>query len=222
MNGIAHHIEQINQTLSPGVRLVAVSKYHPVETLMKAYDAGQRIFGESRVQEMVAKYEVLPKDIEWHFIGHLQTNKVKYIAPFVSLIHSVDSEKLFAVIESEAAKCNRVVDCLLEVHVAQEDSKYGFSPDACREWLKANSLVRYPHVRVRGLMAMASYTDDLQQVEQEFAQMKQLFDEVKFSGSVDVHTFDQLSMGMSHDYRLAMQYGSTLVRIGTSIFGERI
>ncbi len=221
MSAVAHHIEQITQTLSPGVRLVAVSKFHPAEALMEAYEAGQRIFGESRVQELTAKQEVLPKDIEWHFIGHLQTNKVKYIVPFVSLIHSVDSEKLLAVIECEAAKCNRVVDCLLEVHVAQEESKYGFSPDACREWLGANPLARYPHVRVRGLMGMATWSDDLQLVEQEFKQLKQLFDEVKTSGNVDAETFDQLSMGMSHDYHLAMKHGSTLVRIGTSIFGDR-
>ncbi len=221
MSRVAHHIEQITATLSPGVRLVAVSKFHPADALMEAYGAGQRIFGESRVQELVTKQEALPKDIEWHFIGHLQTNKVKYIVPFVSLIHSVDSEKLLAVIESEATKCNRVVDCLLEVHVAQEESKYGFSPKACREWLSSNPLAHYPHVRVRGLMGMATWSDDLQLVEQEFIRLKQLFDEVKASGCVDADAFDQLSMGMSHDYHLAMQHGSTLVRIGTSIFGER-
>ncbi len=222
MSEIARHIEQINRLLSPEVQLVAVSKFHPVEALMEAYEAGQRIFGESRVQELVAKQEALPKDIEWHFIGHLQTNKVKYIVPFVSLIHSIDSEKLLSVVEAEAIKCNRVVDCLLEVHVAQEESKYGFTPDALRKWMKSNPLARYPHVRVRGLMGMATQSDDLQLVEREFEQLKRLFDEVKASGCVDVNTFDQLSMGMSHDYHLAMKQGSTLVRIGSSIFGERV
>ncbi len=221
MSEIAHHIEQINRTLSPGVRLVAVSKFHPVEALIEAYEAGQRIFGESRVQELVAKQEHLPRDVEWHFIGHLQTNKVKYIAPFISLIHSIDSEKLLSVVETEATKCGRVIDCLLEVHVAQEDSKYGFTPEACWEWLNTHPLIRYPHVRVRGLMGMATQSDDLQLVEREFEQLKRLFDQLKASGCVDADAFDQLSMGMSHDYHLAMRQGSTLVRIGSSIFGER-
>ncbi len=221
MSEIAYHIEQINRTLSPGVRLVAVSKFHPVEALIEAYEAGQRIFGESRVQELVAKQEHLPRDVEWHFIGHLQTNKVKYIAPFISLIHSIDSEKLLSVVETEATKCGRVIDCLLEVHVAQEDSKYGFTPEACWEWLNTHPLIRYPHVRVRGLMGMATQSDDLQLVEREFEQLKRLFDQLKTSGCVDADAFDQLSMGMSHDYHLAMKQGSTLVRIGSSIFGER-
>lgn len=221
MNEIALHIENIRHELPDGTRLVAVSKFHPAEALMEAYGAGQRIFGESRVQELVAKYEALPKDIAWHFIGHLQTNKVKYIVPFITLIHSVDSEKLLAVIDSEAAKCGRVVDCLLEIHVAREESKYGFTPDSCREWLRGNPLGRYPHVRVCGLMGMASLTDDEAQVDREFGQLKSLFDELKTSGAVDAGAFTELSMGMSHDYRLALRHGSTLVRIGTSIFGER-
>lgn len=221
MSEIALHIETIRHELPDGTRLVAVSKFHPAEALMEAYGAGQRIFGESRVQELVAKHEALPKDIAWHFIGHLQTNKVKYIAPFIALIHSVDSEKLLAVIDSEAAKCGRVVDCLLEIHVAQEESKYGFTPDSCREWLRGNPLGRYPHVRVCGLMGMASLTDDETQVDCEFGQLKSLFDELKISGAVDADAFTELSMGMSHDYRLALRHGSTLVRIGTSIFGER-
>lgn len=221
MNEIALHIENIRHELPDGTRLVAVSKFHPAEALMEAYGAGQRIFGESRVQELVAKHEALPKDIAWHFIGHLQTNKVKYIVPFITLIHSVDSEKLLAVIDSEAAKCGRVVDCLLEIHVAREESKYGFTPDSCREWLCGNPLGRYPHVRVCGLMGMASLTDDEAQVDREFGQLKSLFDELKTSGAVDAGVFTELSMGMSHDYRLALRHGSTLVRIGTSIFGER-
>ena len=221
MNDIALHITQIGQELPAGTRLVAVSKFHPAEAIMEAYEVGQRIFGESRVQELVAKYETLPKDIAWHFIGHLQTNKVKYIAPFISLIHSVDSEKLLSVIDGEAAKCGRTVDCLLEIHVAQEESKYGFTPDSFREWLAGNPLGKYPHVRVRGLMGMASLTDDDRRIDREFGELKRLFDEVKASGKVDASVFDELSMGMSHDYRLALQHGSTLVRIGTSIFGDR-
>lgn len=148
MSDIARHIERIRQELPAGTRLVAVSKFHTAETIMEAYEAGQRIFGESRVQELVEKYEALPKDIEWHFIGHLQTNKVKYIVPFVLFIHSVDSEKLLSVIESEAAKCDRVVDCLLEIHVAQEDSKYGFTPILAGNCYKAVSSEKYPHVRI--------------------------------------------------------------------------
>lgn len=221
MNEIAQHIATIRQELPAGTRLVAVSKFHPAEALMEAYESGQRIFGESRVQELVGKYEALPKDIEWHFIGHLQTNKVKYIVPFITLIHSVDSEKLLAVIDSEAAKCGRVVDCLLEIHVAREESKYGFTPESCREWLQGNPLARYPHVRVCGLMGMASLTDDEQCIDREFGELKSLFDELKASGKVDAGAFKELSMGMSHDYRLALRHGSTLVRIGTSIFGER-
>lgn len=222
MNEIAQHIANIRQELPAGTRLVAVSKFHPAEALMEAYESGQRIFGESRVQELVGKYEALPKDIEWHFIGHLQTNKVKYIVPFISLIHSVDSEKLLGVIDSEAAKCGRVVDCLLEIHVAREESKYGFTPESCCEWLSGKPLERYPHVRVCGLMGMATLTDDETEVDREFGELKSLFDELRTSGTVDAAAFTELSMGMSHDYRLALRHGSTLVRIGTSIFGERV
>ena len=222
MNEIAQHIANIRQELPAGTRLVAVSKFHPAEALMEAYESGQRIFGESRVQELVGKYEALPKDIEWHFIGHLQTNKVKYIVPFISLIHSVDSEKLLGVIDSEATKCGRVVDCLLEIHVAREESKYGFTPESCREWLSGKPLERYPHVRVCGLMGMATLTDDEAEVDREFGELKSLFDELRASGAVDAAAFTELSMGMSHDYRLALRHGSTLVRIGTSIFGERV
>ena len=221
MNEIARHIDRFNRELPAGTRLVAVSNFLPAEALMEAYVAGQRIFGESRVQELVAKYEVLPKDIAWHFIGHLQTNKVKYIAPFVSLIHSVDSEKLLSVIDKEAAKCGRTVDCLLEIHVAQEESKYGFTPESCRAWLSGNPLAKYRNVRVCGLMGMATLTDDEARIDREFGELKQLFDDVKESGAVDGSVFAELSMGMSHDYRLALRHGSTLVRIGTSIFGER-
>ena len=222
MSQIQDEIKRITASLPCGVRLVAVSKYHPESHIEEAYAAGQRVFGESHVQELRRKYDNLPKDIEWHFIGHLQTNKVKYIVPFITLIHSVDSEKLLSVIESEAAKCGRVVDCLLEIHVAQEDSKYGFTPDSCRELLQGGSSEKYPHVRICGLMGMATQTDDEDCIEREFSALKKLFDEVKGSSSVDSSAFCELSMGMSHDYPLALRHGSTLVRIGTSIFGERV
>lgn len=220
MSTIAQRLDNILATLPAGVRLVAVSKFHPAETIREAYDAGQRCFGESRAQELQAKYQQLPQDIEWHFIGHLQTNKVKYIVPFVSLIHSVDSVRLLDEIERQAERVGRVVDCLLEVHVAQEDTKYGFSLDDCREFCTAENVAAYPHIRFRGIMGMASNTDDDGQVKREFAQLKQLFDEVR--GNMPDASFDTLSMGMSHDYLMAVEQGSTMVRIGTTIFGERV
>ena len=220
MSTIAQRLDNILATLPVGVRLVAVSKFHPAETIREAYDAGQRCFGESRAQELQAKYQQLPQDIEWHFIGHLQTNKVKYIVPFVSLIHSVDSVRLLDEIERQAERVGRVVDCLLEVHVAQEDTKYGFSLDDCREFCTAENVAAYPHIRFRGIMGMASNTDDDGQVKREFAQLKQLFDEVR--GNMSDASFDTLSMGMSHDYLMAVEQGSTMVRIGTTIFGERV
>lgn len=220
MSTIAQRLDNILATLPAGVRLVAVSKFHPAETIREAYDAGQRCFGESRAQELLAKYQQLPQDIEWHFIGHLQTNKVKYIVPFVSLIHSVDSVRLLDEIERQAERVGRVVDCLLEVHVAQEDTKYGFSLDDCREFCTAENVAAYPHIRFRGIMGMASNTDDDGQVKREFAQLKQLFDEVR--GNMSDASFDTLSMGMSHDYLMAVEQGSTMVRIGTTIFGERV
>lgn len=220
MSTIAQRLDNILATLPAGVQLVAVSKFHPAETIREAYDAGQRCFGESRAQELQAKYQQLPQDIEWHFIGHLQTNKVKYIVPFVSLIHSVDSVRLLDEIERQAERVGRVVDCLLEVHVAQEDTKYGFSLDDCREFCTAENVATYPHIRFRGIMGMASNTDDDGQVKREFAQLKQLFDEVR--GNMSDASFDTLSMGMSHDYLMAVEQGSTMVRIGTTIFGERV
>lgn len=220
MSTIAQRLDNILATLPAGVWLVAVSKFHPAETIREAYDAGQRCFGESRAQELQAKYQQLPQDIEWHFIGHLQTNKVKYIVPFVSLIHSVDSVRLLDEIERQAERVGRVVDCLLEVHVAQEDTKYGFSLDDCREFCTAENVAAYPHIRFRGIMGMASNTDDDGQVKREFAQLKQLFDEVR--GNMPDASFDTLSMGMSHDYLMAVEQGSTMVRIGTTIFGERV
>ena len=219
---ISDNLMKVRATLLPGVKLVAVSKYHPVEALQEAYDAGQRIFGESHVQEMVTKNEVLPKDIQWHFIGHLQTNKVKYIAPFVSLIHSVDSLKLLREIEKQGSKVGRTIDVLLQLHVAQEETKFGFAPEEVTSLLEEGEYLSMPHVRIVGLMAMASNTDNEAQVESEFASVKRLFDCLKPRFFADKAEFAELSMGMSHDYPIAQRHGATLVRVGSMIFGERV
>ena len=216
---IAQHIQELQASLPQGVTLVAVSKFHPVEALQEAYQAGQRVFGESRAQELVAKQLVLPKDIEWHFIGSLQSNKVKDIAPFISLIHSVDSLKLLNEIEKQAAKHERIIRVLLEIHVAAEETKHGFTPDECRELV--NHLPELPHVQICGIMGMATLTDDEARIDREFGELKQLFDEVKESGAVDGSVFAELSMGMSHDYKVAIEEGSNMIRVGTYIFGER-
>lgn len=215
---IAKRLNDIRQSLPAGVSLVAVSKFHPSERIMEAYEAGHRIFGESRPQEMAAKAEQLPKDIEWSMIGHLQTNKVKLIAPFVSLIASVDSERLVAEIERQAARCNRVIDILLEVHVAEEDSKSGWDIEELRSYIASGALDVMPHVRVRGVMTIATNTDDESVVRSDFQRIKDIFEELKphFGDS-----FDTLSIGMSDDYPIALEYGSTMVRIGTAIFGAR-
>ena len=213
--------EQLNNILSKlpeGVTLVAVSKFHPVERLQEAYDAGQRVFGESRPQEMASKYQQLPKDIEWYMIGHLQTNKVKMIAPFVSLIASVDSERLIEEIEKQAAKYGRTIDILLEVHVAQEESKSGWSEEELYNYLTTGALERMEHVRVRGVMTIASNTDDESVVRRDFQRIKDIYDSLKPRFG---EAFDTLSIGMSDDYPLALEYGSTMVRIGTAIFGMR-
>lgn len=208
-------------SLPKGIELVAVSKFHPVEALREAYDAGQRIFGESHVQEMQEKRGQMPSDVEWHFIGHLQTNKVKYIAPYVSLIHAVDSVRLLDEIEKQAARCGRTVPCLLELHVADEATKYGFTVDEARTLLTDDTLARLPHVKVRGLMCMATQTDDEAQIRREFASAYALYCEVKAARFFNDADFNLRSWGMSHDYRLAVEEGSNMVRIGTSIFGER-
>ena len=215
---IKERLERILATLPEGVQLVAVSKFHPAERLQEAYDAGQRIFGESRPQEMATKAEVLPKDIVWTMIGHLQTNKVKMIAPFVSMIASVDSERLIEEIEKQAAKLDRVIDILLEVHVAQEETKSGWSEQELCDYLATDKLKGMSHVRVRGVMTIASNTDDESIVRADFQRIKDIFDSLKprFGES-----FDTLSIGMSDDYPLALEYGSTMVRIGTAIFGQR-
>lgn len=218
---IAEALKEIRSELPEGVRLVAVSKFHRNEAIMEAYEAGQRIFGESKAQEMTAKHESLPKDIEWHFIGHLQTNKVKYIVPYVALIHGVDSYKLLADIDKQAGKAGRTVDCLLQLHIAQEETKFGFSFDECREMLDAGEWRQLRHARICGLMGMASNTDRLEQVRGEFAALGRFFQEAKGIWFAEAPHFKELSMGMSHDYPEAIAAGSTLIRVGTRIFGER-
>ena len=205
-------------TIPSGVSLVAVSKFHPAERLMEAYEAGQRIFGESRPQEMAAKAAELPKDIVWTMIGHLQTNKVKMIAPFVSLIASVDSDRLAMEIEKQAAKLERTIDILLEVHVADEETKSGWDLGELREFIASGALSAMPHVRVRGIMTIATNTDDESIIRRDFQNIKNIFDELK---PLFGEQFDTLSIGMSDDYPIALEYGSTMVRIGTAIFGAR-
>lgn len=203
------------------MKLVCVSKFHSADDLMEAYDAGERIFGENRVQELTTKQQQLPSDIQWHFIGHLQTNKIKYIIPFVSLIHGVDSLKLLKEINRQAEKTDKIVSCLLQVHIAQEESKFGFSPSELIELLAENKPNDFAHVRIVGLMGMASFTDDEEQIRNEFQQLKRTFEQIKTQYFVQNASFCELSMGMSQDYHIAIAEGSTMVRIGTSIFGER-
>ena len=219
---IAKNLQQMRAELPQGVRLVAVSKFHPAEAILEAYRAGQRLFGESKAQELQAKHEALPRDIEWHFIGHLQTNKVKYIVPYVALIHSIDSPHLLAEVDRQAAKAGRAtVDCLLQVHIAAEETKFGFTPDECRQYLASGEWKPLEHVRLCGLMGMATNTDDMRQVRQEFQALATLFGEVRSEWFAQSPWFKELSMGMSHDYHEAIAAGSTLVRIGSHIFGER-
>ena len=221
MSTIAQNLQRVKADLPDGVTLVAISKFHPIEALREAYDAGQRIFGESHVQELQRKVAEMPSDVEWHFIGHLQTNKVKYIAPYVAMIHAVDTEHLLREIDKQAARCGRVIDVLLELHIAEEETKYGFSPEACREFIAGGAWRELSHVRIRGLMMMASFTDDTEQIRQEMLLARHLFDELKRDYFADEPYFDERSWGMSHDYSIAVETGATLVRIGTTIFGER-
>ena len=215
---IGAKIRELHTSLPQGVKLVAVSKFHPVEALMEAYEAGQRIFGESRVQELLVKHEALPKDIEWQMIGHLQTNKVRQIVPFISLVQSVDSVRLTECINREAERIGRVVDILLEIHIAQEDSKTGWQYDELVEYLRSESFSQLKNIRVRGVMGMATNTDDEQIIRADFEQLAKHYNDLKLLFGED---FDTLSMGMSDDYELAIACGSTMVRIGSSIFGER-
>ena len=216
---ISNNLTQIKSQLPAHVTLVAVSKTKPVADLMEAYNAGQRIFGENKIQEMTDKREVMPKDIEWHMIGHVQTNKVKYMAPYVSLIHGVDSLKLLQEINKQAAKNNRVIDCLLQVYIAEEESKFGLDEQELNEILNEiqQNKENYKNIRIVGLMGMATFTENQNQIEKEFKHLKMIFDNLKTHNS----ELKTLSMGMSGDYQLAISCGSTMVRIGSSIFGGR-
>ena len=214
---IKNKLQNIKLNLPKNITLVAVSKTKPVEQLKEAYDQGQRIFGENKVQEMVDKFEKMPKDIKWHMIGHLQTNKVKYIASFVSLIHGVDSLKLLREINKQATKHNRVIDCLIQIKIATEDTKFGMSLNDLQLLLKSDEFKTLDNIRIKGLMGMASFTTDNHQIESEFKYLKSIFDQIKKKYS----DIEILSMGMSNDYKLATKYGSNMVRIGSHIFGSR-
>ena len=218
---IADNLQQVLNELPEGVRLVAVSKFHPNEAIEEAYRSGQRVFGESKVQEMTAKYESLPKDIEWHFIGHLQTNKIKYIVPYVALIHGIDSYKLLVEVNKQAEKAGKVVNCLLQLHIAEEETKFGFSFDECRDMLAEGEWKTLSNIQLCGLMGMATNTDDNEQIKKEFCSLSSFFKEVKDSWFADTEVFRELSMGMSHDYHQAIAAGSTLIRVGSKIFGDR-
>lgn len=219
---VKEKLHEVLAGLPAGVRLVAISKYHPADFIMAAYEEGQRVFGESHEQELREKHEQLPKDIEWHFIGHLQTNKVKYIVPYISMIEAVDSLKLLREIQKQAAKTGRVVKVLLELHIAEEATKYGLSLNDCRQLLDAGEWRDMPNVKICGLMMMASNTDDKQQIGSEFQQAADFFDEVKSGYFADDPAFSIRSWGMSDDYPIAVRHGSNMVRVGTMIFGPRV
>jgi pyridoxal phosphate enzyme (YggS family) len=221
MSEISENIELLRKELPEGVKLVAVSKTKPLEDIMEAYNAGQRIFGENRVQELLGKYENLPPDVQWHMIGHLQRNKVKYIAGFIHLIESVDSEKLLRAINKEAIKAGRVIDCLLQFHIAKEESKFGFSRDEAVEMFESGVRDELNNVNIRGVMGMATFTDDIERVRSEFISLRYVFDELKNRFFKNKDDFSEISMGMSGDYKIALEEGSTMIRLGTSVFGAR-
>lgn len=216
---VAENLKEVKESLVEGVQLVAVSKTKPKEDIEEAYAAGHRIFGENRIQEMQEKAEALPKDIEWHMIGHVQDNKIKYMAPFVSLVHGMDKPKRLKALNKEAAKVGREIDCLVQIHIAEEDSKFGFDTTEAMTLFEEDLESKYPNIRVRGLMGMATFTENMDQVRREFKGLKRLFDQVQAKFNKDY--FQILSMGMSGDYKIAMEEGSNLVRIGSSIFGAR-
>lgn len=219
---VAGNLREVRGHLPEGVKLIAISKFHPKEYIEAAYEEGQRVFGESREQELKGKAEALPKDIKWHFIGHLQTNKVKYIAPYIAMIEAVDSLKLLQEIEKQAAKHNRVIQVLLELHIAKEESKYGLTLEACRKLLEEGEWRKLKHVQICGLMMMASNVDDEEQIAREFDTATDFFREIKEQYFLDDPEFKERSWGMSHDYRIAINHGSTMVRVGTTIFGPRL
>ena len=218
---IQDNLTGLKRALPAGCTLIAVSKTQPVEKILEAYACGHRAFGENRAQEMASKHEALPGDIAWHMIGHLQTNKVKYIASFVSLIHSIDSFKLLEEVDRQGAKSNREIPCLLQVHIAREETKFGFSPEEVMALVADGSWARWKNIRVRGLMGMATFTDNMEQVRSEFRIVKVLFENLKKQALPPSVTMEELSMGMSNDYRIALEEGSTMVRVGTAIFGAR-
>lgn len=215
MNSIKQNLAQIKSTIPEHVTLVAVSKTKPVSDLMQAYEAGQRIFGENKIQEMADKYEEMPKDIQWHMIGHVQTNKVKFMAPFVSLIHGVDSLKLLQEINKQALKNSRIINCLLQIHIAEEETKFGLDESELNALISSPEFKELKNIRTLGLMGMATFTEDQNQIKKEFQHLKSIFD------SIQNENFSIISMGMSGDYQLAIECGSTMVRIGSSIFGGR-
>jgi pyridoxal phosphate enzyme (YggS family) len=221
MPDIASNISNIKSQLPSSVKLIAVSKTKPVNDIIEAYNAGQRYFGENRVQELLNKKDLLPKDIEWHLIGHLQSNKVKYIVPFISMIQSIDSYKLLAIVNAEAMKINRIVDCLLQIHIAAEETKFGFSMQELHENLQSNNVLNLKNVRICGVMGMATFTSDTNQVKQEFGYLRDCFQSLKENFFRLNACFLEISMGMSGDFELALKEGSTMVRIGSLIFGER-
>lgn len=221
MSSVGAEIRYLNASLPEGVRLVAVSKFHPVEAIREAYDAGQRLFGESRVQELLEKIPRLPSDIRWHFIGHLQTNKVRQLVGRTALIESVDSERLLDLIDRESAKAGLVTDVLLQVHVAREETKFGFLPDELSELCRSGRLETFKSVRIRGVMGMASNTDDEDRIREDFARIAGIFKEIKENFGHSLENFDIISMGMSGDWQIAIEEGSNMIRIGSMIFGER-
>ena len=216
---IQSNLNSIKAILPENVTLVAVSKTKPVSDLMQAYEAGQRIFGENKIQEMAEKWEEMPKDIEWHMIGHVQTNKVKFMAPFVSLIHGVDSLKLLQEINKQALKNNRIIDCLLQIYIAEEESKFGLNENELNELLSSSELKEFKNIRILGLMGMATLTENQNQIKKEFTHLKSIFDSIKEKNELEF--LSTISMGMSGDYQIAIECGSTMVRIGSSIFGGR-
>lgn len=221
MTDITQNINKIKAELPSGVKLVAVSKYHPVEQLQEAYATGQRLFGESHAQELTAKAPQMPDDVEWHFIGHLQRNKVRAIIPFVSIIHSVDSIRLLDTIEKEAKRIGKVISVLLQLHVAKEEAKSGFSVDELIALARSGAFSKYENIRFCGLMAMATFTDDQELIKEEFASVGQTFRTLRSEKLFSTHTFTEISMGMSDDWHIAVEEGATIVRIGTEIFGPR-
>ncbi|KIO45825.1 YggS family pyridoxal phosphate-dependent enzyme [Sanguibacteroides justesenii] len=221
MSDISEHLKQVLNNLPSRVKLIAVSKTKPVEAIEEAYKVGQRVFGENRVQELVEKYEALPKDIEWHLIGHLQTNKVKYVAPFVAMIHGVESLRLLDTINKEGEKNGRVIPCLLQFHIAEEETKFGLDEAEAKELLESENYGRMKNIHIVGVMGMATCTEDRKQIRKEFHHLKTIFDDLKQNYFSHDPAFKELSMGMSGDYPIAVEEGSTMVRVGSSIFGYR-